>query len=203
MWAVILKKYKVIILSCLAGAVLFGLLSLLLPKQYSAESQLYIMADGRGGAAVVDVQSIKFLAKNLKYLVTTPDFAKKVIDGPDATFDREIWSGLDERSQRYMWKKNVRPCLKEGSNIIRLKVFSGNKADALAFSQAVTQTLEQRGFEYLGEGVVIKVVSEPLVSKWPARPCYGCNMVLGFLLGGLISVLWIIRQHSKRHFFFS
>ncbi|PIT88105.1 MAG: hypothetical protein COU29_03785 [Candidatus Magasanikbacteria bacterium CG10_big_fil_rev_8_21_14_0_10_36_32] len=204
MWSVILKKYKIIVLFCVAGGMMFGLLSLLLPKQYSAESQLYVMTDGRGGMAeVVSIQSVKYLTKSLKYLITTSDFSKKVIDGPDANFDRERWIGLDERTQRYMWKRNVQPCLKEGTGIIRLKVYSENKADALVFSQAVTQTVIQRGFEYLGEGVVVKVVSESIVSKWPARPCYGCNIFLGFLIGGLLSLVWIIRRHSKRHFFFN
>lgn len=203
MLSVILKKYRMVILCGLGGALLFGGLSLLLPKQYSAESKVYVMADGRASTLVTaPVQSIKFLSKSLVYLITSPDFAKKVIDSPDASFDPEPWNGLDERSRRNLWHRNVHPCLIRGTGLIRLKVYSGDKADALAFSRAITQTLAQRGFEYTGNEVTVKVVSEPLVSRWPARPHYVWNIIFGFLAGILASVAWIIRRHSKRHFFF-
>lgn len=182
---------------------MLGVLSLLLPKQYSAESQIYLMADSHGGATAVSVQSIKYLSKSLKYLITTPDFAKKVIDSQDVSFERERWSGLDERARRRLWKKDVRPRLIGGTGLIRLKVYSIDKADALAFSRSITQNLLQKGFEYLSDGVAVKVVSEPLVSRWPTRPYYCANMVLGFFIGIFLSILWIIRKHSKRHFFFS
>jgi hypothetical protein len=57
--------------------------------------------------------------------------------------------------------------------------------------------LVTQGWEYLGGDVAIKIVSEPLVSKWPVRPSVPLNGAIGFLVGFLIFSLWVIRY--KKH----
>lgn len=197
MWHLLSKNIKLILVWSFVFAVLSMVAGLFFPKQYSATSQVLIISrDKEGTDPYTQARSAEKIGANLAQLINTTDFYDKVMSSP-ASFDRTPWSKLNDRQQRKKWSKDVTANMIYGVSVMNVKVFGRSQAEAINLSKAVSQTLVSQGWEYLGGDVAIKIVSEPLVSKWPVRPSIPLNGAVGFLLGFLICSLWAIRY--KKH----
>ncbi|OGH91213.1 MAG: hypothetical protein A2534_00770 [Candidatus Magasanikbacteria bacterium RIFOXYD2_FULL_39_9] len=197
MWHLLVKNIKLILVWSFVFAILSMVSSLFFPKQYSATSQVLIISrDKEGTDPYTQARSAEKIGANLAQIMKTTDFYNKVMSSP-ASFDKTPWSKLTDRGQRKKWNKDISANMLYGVSLMNVKVFSYSQAEAAALSKAVSQTLVTQGWEYLGGDVAIKIVSEPLVSKWPVRPSVPLNGAVGFLVGFLIFSLWVIRY--KKH----
>ena len=88
-----------------------------------------------------------------------------------------------------------------GTSLMNMVVYSKDKKEAVNLANAISGTLSTYGWEYVGGNVTIKSVNSPLVSVIPARPNFILNIIVGFVVGVLISGLWVIRY--KKHNLFS
>lgn len=196
----ILKKHSTLIIVWgLIFATLSIFASLFFPRQYSATSQVLIISRDKAGVdPYTQARSAEKVGANLTELINTTDFFNKVMTNTSYPFNREPWQNLTDRQQRKRWNKNVQANMLYGVSLMNIKVYSDSKADTLALSEAITQTMVTQGWEYLGGDVAIKSVTNPLVSRWPTRPNILANAGIGFLVGLLISSLWILRyrKHS-------
>lgn len=195
------KNIKLIVAWALVFAVLSVVVSLFFPKQYSATSQVLIIArDKTGVDPYTQARSAERIGANLAQVMNTTDFYNKVMNSGASTFDREPWKNLTDRQQRKKWTKDVRAAMVYGGSLMEINAFSYNQAEAVNLSNAITQTLASQGWEYLGGDVAIKIVSNPLASRWPARPNMLINAGIGFLVGFFISGLWVLRFRRKHLF---
>ena len=197
MWHLLTKNIKLILVWSFVFAFLSMFSSLFFPKQFSATSQVLIISRDKGGTdPYTQARSAEKIGANLAQIMNTTDFYNKVLSSP-ASFDRAPWSKLTDRQQRKKWNKDVSANMLYGVSLMNVEVFSYSQAEAINLSKAVSQTLVIQGWEYLGGDVAIKLVSEPLVSKWPTRPSVPLNGAVGFLVGFLIFSLWVLRY--KKH----
>ncbi len=195
------KNAKLIFTWGLVFAVLSLAASLFFPKQYSASSQVLIISRDRAGVdPYTQARSAERIGANLAQVMNTTDFYNKVMNSGAYPFSREPWNNLTDRQQRKKWTKDVRAAMVYGGSLLGINVFSYSQAEAVNLSNAITQTLAAQGWEYLGGDVAIKIVSDPLASRWPARPNLLINAVVGLLVGILISGLWVLR-FRRRHLF--
>jgi capsular polysaccharide biosynthesis protein len=198
MFHILRKHLTLIVIWGLVFALLSAFGSLFFPKQYSAISQVLIISRDKTGAdPYTQARSAEKIGANLAQIMDTTDFYNKVINNASMPFDREPWKNLTDRQQRKKWTKDVQASMLYGVNVMNVKVYAKDQAEAANLSNAVSQTLVSQGWEYLGGDVAIKLISEPLASSWPVRPNILLNAVLGFLIGGLISSLWVLRY--KKH----
>ncbi len=175
--------------------------SLFFPKQYSATSQVLIISrDKTGVDPYTQARSAEKVGANLTELINTTDFFNKVMSNATYSFDRDPWKDLIDRKQRKKWTKDVQANMSYGVSIMNIKVFSYSPDEALALSNAITQTMVTQGWEYLGGDVAIKSVSDSLISRWPDRPNFFANAGIGFLVGVLISSLWVLRYRKHNLF---
>ncbi len=176
--------------------------SLFFPRQYSATSQVLIISRDKSGVdPYTQARSAEKVGQNLTQIINTTDFYNKVISNENYVFDRTPWKNLsDERKKRKKWNKDVQANMLYGVSIMNIKVYSYSQNEALALSNAITQTMVTQGWEYLGGDVAIKSVSDPLVSRWPTRPNLFANAGIGFLVGALISSLWVLRYRKHTLF---
>ena len=188
-----LSKYaKMILLWGVIFALVAGIGSLIWPKQYSATSQLLLISRDRTGVdPYTQAKSAERIGENLAEVLKTTDFYSKVFELSTATFDKTRWQNLTERNQRKQWQKDVQANMIYNTSLLSVSAYSKTQDDAVALSQAVTETLVNRGWEYVGGDVSLKVVNAPLVSRLPARPNILLNIALGFALGILLSGLWV------------
>lgn len=198
MFHLLRKHLALIVVWGLVFSLLSTVSSLFFPKQYSATSEVLIISRDKTGAdPYTQARSAEKIGANLAQIMNTTDFFNKVIANTAMPFDREAWTKLEDRKQRKKWTKDVQASMLYAVSIMSIKAHSYSQAEAKNLANAVSQTLVSQGWEYLGGDVAIKLISEPLVSKRPVRPNILLNAGLGFLIGGLISALWVLRY--KKH----
>ncbi len=200
MLSLIHKHLKFII----AWGIVFALLSLLVsvffPPYYSASTQVLIISRSQSGVdPYTQVKSAERIGENLAQVMQTTDFYNKVMSSGAANFDKTRWQGLTDRALRKQWQRDVEGAMAYGSSLLNIKTYSRTPEDAKALAVAVTETVSSRGWEYAGGDVAIKIVNDPLVSRFPARPNYVMNAVVGFVLGLLLSGWWVVTY--RKHLF--
>ena len=201
MFHILEKHAKLILTWGLAFAILSAGVSLFFPKQYSAVSQVLIISRDRAGVdPYTQARSAERIGANLAQVMNTTDFYNKVLNSNAYPFDREPWKNLSDRRQRKKWAKDAQAAMVYGVSLMNIKVYSYSPNEAVNLANAITQTLAAQGWEYLGGDVAIKAVTTPLVSRWPARPNILINSAAGFLIGILISSLWVLRYKRRRLF---
>jgi len=204
MWGFLAKKIPALIGWGLLVAIITSAISWFLPWQYSAESQVLLLSSDRFGAdPYTEIKAAERVGENLVQLMKTTDFYKKVFESTGATFDKAAWAAMSERDRRKHWRKDVQPAMLYGTSLLRVVVYGKNQAEALALSSSVTRALAARAGEYIGSDISVKIVSDSLVSRWPARPNFALNAILGFLAGVVLSGLWLIAKHRRHHLVFN
>ncbi len=197
----ILQKHLRLVIS---WGVVFALLSLLVsvffPPYYSATTQVLIISRDRSGVdPYTQVKSAERIGENLAQVMRTTDFFNKVMTSGSANFDKTRWQGLTDRKLRKQWQRDVEGTMAYGSSLLNIKTYGRSADDAKALAAAVTETVSSRGWEYAGGDVAIKIVNDPLASRWPTRPNYLLNALVGFVLGLLLSGWWVVTY--KKHLF--
>jgi len=177
--------------------VVFALFSLLVSffflPYYSATTQVLIISRDRSGVdPYTQVKSAERIGENLAQVMRTTDFMAKVMASGAATFDKTRWEGLSDRKLRKQWQRDVVGSMSYGSSLLNIEVYSRSQDDAKNLSAAVTETISSRGWEYVGGDIAIKIVNDPLISRFPARPDYPTNAGVGFVLGALLSSWWVV-----------
>jgi len=198
----LLLKYWKTILSCGLLLAVLGLgISLLFPKQYSAESQLLIITQDRYGVdPYTQAKAAERIGENLTQIMATADFYNKVMSSGQ-NFNRDVWNNMkNERERRKQWQKNVQASVVYGTSLMRVAAYAASAEEATALNNAVAKTITNSGWEYAGGDVMIKIVSDPLASRWYARPNFFMNGLLGLLVGVFLSALWVIRYKTHHVF---
>jgi capsular polysaccharide biosynthesis protein len=179
-------------------ALLAGIVSVLIPGYYKAESDVIIISRNQVGLDPFTESKIaEQIGGNLAQVVGTEDFYTKVMQAPGTTFDKTRWTNLTSRDLRKFWARDVTAQVVYGTNLLKIMVYSTSKDDTQKLANAVTDTLVGRGLEYVGGGVNLKVVNTPLVSRFQARPNIFVTTAGGFVAGVVLAGLWLVRY--KRH----
>jgi capsular polysaccharide biosynthesis protein len=182
-------------------ALIAGGVSLLFPLQYSAVSRVLIISRDRAGVdPYTQAKSAERIGENLAEVIKTTDFYGKVIESASVSFDKDFWKNLSERQQRKNWQRDVKPETIYGTSLLKITTFSTSPDEVKNLCNAVVQTLTSRGWEYIGGDVVLKQVDNPLVSVFPTRPNIIANTLAGFIVGMLLSSLWILKYRRHTHF---
>lgn len=201
MISLIFKHWKLVFFWGLFFASASVGVSLLFPRQYSADSQILIITRDRYGVdPYTQAKAAERVGENLAQIMKTADFYNKVI-ASEFTFNKDSWKNIStERLRRKNWQKDVLANVIYGTSLMKITVYRDTPQEATALSNAVTQTITARGWEYVGGDVVIKVVGEPLSSRWYARPNFTMNGLFGFMVGAFLAALWTVRYKKHRVF---
>jgi len=192
------KKIRLILVWAFLCALLVAIVTLLLPKQYNAQSQILVISRSSSGVdPYTQAKSAETIGENLSQVINTTDFYEKVIASSD-TFNKDYWKKLADRKRRKEWQKDVQASVVYGTGLLNINTYASGKQDAINLSKAVSNAVATYGWEYVGGNVVLKVVTQPLEPKFPARPNFVLNTVAGFILGGLLAVAWLVR-YKKHH----
>lgn len=201
MLAILSRHFKLLAVWGVVVALAAAGVSLFIPMQYSAVSQLLIISRSQGGVdPYTQAKAAERVGENISEVMRTSDFYGKVLDSAVA-FDKASWKKLSERAERKKWQRDVLPESVYGTSLLKITVYGATQSEAINLSNAVTQTVASRGWEYVGGDVVLKQVDNPLVSRFPARPNIIINTLAGFAIGVFLSGLWLVAY--KKHTWFS
>ena len=198
----VLKQHAgLLLLWGVIAAVVAGVASFLFPIQYSAVSQVLIISRDRAGVdPYTQAKSAERIGENLSEVIKTTDFYDKVMESNAVPFDKDIWKNLGDRQQRKKWQRDVKPETVYGTSLLKVTTYAATPDEVKNLCNAVVQTITSRGWEYIGGDVVLKQVDNPLVSLFPARPNLAINLLSGFVVGVLLSALWILKYRRHIHF---
>ncbi len=190
---VLQQHFKLLIVWGAVFALYFGTVALMFPFQYRATGQVLVVPG-------LDAKSAELDGKNFAVVVKTTDFFGKVMDMNAVNFDKSVWKNLAEGDRRYQWQRDVKARLIDDTSILRITTYAATPGEARNLNNAVAQTLVARGGEYTGGGVTLKQVDEALVSRYPERPQVFLSIFVGFIVGVLLSGLWLTRYRGRTHF---
>lgn len=191
---------KTMALITVSALILSIVLSFLHPLEYRSSSRLLLVqpTDTTSDAYGV-IKSVERTSENLSQVMYTTSFFDRVMD---AGFDiDESYFKVDEKKRRKQWAKMISAQVVRGSGMLEIQVHHTQQAQALELNRAIAYTLSlSGGLEYLGNrNIQIKEVDPPLVSKWPVRPNFVLNGLLGAIAGFIISIIYIFLGVSQVH----
>jgi len=176
-------------------AIIAGIITALFPLQYRADAQVLIISQSRYGVDPYTViRSAERVGENISQVMKTSDFYNKVRELGQAGIDWSQFEGLNDRDKRKKWEKTIEPSVVYGTGVLNVSAYSVDSAEAQALAAAAANTLVSKGWEYVGGDVTIKIVNQPIVTRYPVRPNILINVVLGFIVGILLTSLMVVRK---------
>lgn len=198
---VVRRSWPLVLFWAVLGALVLNSVAFFVPRQYSAVSQVLLIARDRNGVdPYTQAKSAERIGENLARVMQTSDFFDKVMTLPETSFDKNVWKNLDERAERRKWQRDVKAVVVYNTSLLKITTHAASKEEVVRLSNAIAQTLTAHGWEYIGGDVVLKQVDTPLVSRLPARPDFVITTLAGLLLGGLLCGVWLT-YYKKRSIF--
>jgi len=199
-WHALFKRYKLIIFSGVVLALVIVVVLLVLsflrimPLQYRADAEVLIISQSRYGVdPYTAAKSAERVGENLVQVMKTSDFYQKTLS-QGRGLDVSQYENLSELKRRKLWQKNLVGSVVYGTSVLNVSAYHKNAEEAKKWAGAAAEVLAARGWEYVGGDVVMKVVNNPVVSKWPSRPNLFLNAVLGFVVGGLLAAWAVLKN---------
>lgn len=188
-----LFRQKKKIIAIITGAFVLAslLLSLIHPLEYSASNRLLVIQPTNIALdAYSATKSVERIGEKLSEVVYTTSFYDKVMN---SNFDINTeYFKKDERKKRKQWRKMVETQVVRGSGMIKLNIYHTNKAQAAQILNAITHVFHTSGWEYVGSmNIQITEVDSLLISKWPVRPNFIINGILGLIIGLIVSLIYV------------
>jgi hypothetical protein len=103
-----------------------------------------------------------------------------------------------------LWNKTVSAVAQGDTGIITVSVFHTDQNQAELISNAINNVLITKNNLYIGEGdrVKIKVLNDPIVSRWPVQPnlvfIFSMSLVFGFIFFVCYLMLYPLRMEYSR-----
>ncbi len=178
------------------GLVLAVILSFLNRLEYSSTVRLLIIQDVGVVDAYTAARSSERIAEDLSTITYTTSFYDKVMDagfGID-----EDYFDADEYKRRKQWNKTISTTVARGTGLLTIKAYHQDVDQAERIASAIAFVLTNEGWTYTSGGsITVRLVDEPLNSRWPARPNIPANAFSGLVLGGLIGVVYVMIQFER------
>lgn len=196
------KRWKPVIALSLLCSLISIFVSLLFPFKYRADTQVLIISKSRYGVdPYTVVKSAERVAENIIEIMKSSDFYTKVRSQEGFGMDWSSFDRLNERERRKLWDKTIKPSVVYGTGILNISVRYKDKEETGLIASAAARALTEKGWEYVGGDVTIKVINEAMVSKWPATPNFFVNAVLGFLIGALLMTVLLSERDQHKNLF--
>ncbi|PIR74560.1 MAG: hypothetical protein COU35_01620 [Candidatus Magasanikbacteria bacterium CG10_big_fil_rev_8_21_14_0_10_47_10] len=194
---VLKKRSKVIFMTGVIVALVTLLISLLFPLQYRADAQVLIISQSRYGVdPYTVVRSAERVGQNISQVVKTTDFFEKVVEQRQLGLDTSRFENVPELTRRQRWEKTIDASVVFGTGVLNVSAYHTNQEQARRYATAAVTALVEKGWEYVGGDVTIKVVNDAVVSKLPVRPNLLLNTVLGFLVGAAAMAAISLRKKN-------
>lgn len=159
--------------------VLAAFFTLLKPFEYSAAMKFLVWQKGLSYLdPLAQARATERTSKSLGALIKTQVFMEEVLN---SGFLIDLDLPYDEAKKRKIWENKIETQVDQDTGILKVTVYDTHPHQAQILAQAIGEILTKKiSYFYPGEELTIKMVEEPLTSKYPTRP----NLVLN--LGGAL-----------------
>lgn len=197
----LLLGWKRILMFAVVSALFGAALSFLFPLQYSSTMRLLIIQRQLSTAdPYTAIKASERISDNLSQAIYTTDFFDKVLE-TDFDIDRSVFKA-DEHKRRKQWAQMVDTQVIRGSGMIVLTTYHVDKEQATQIARAISYVLTTEGWQYVGGGdLEVKIVDEPLPSRFPVKPNIPANVLMGFALGLIAGSGYVLMTSQKKGLF--
>lgn len=195
----IVTSWKKIVLFGIVAAFCGAALSFVFPLQYSSSMRLLIIQKQLSQSdPYTAIKASERIADSLGQIIYTTSFYEKVMTA-GFNIDQTVFK-TDELRKRKQWREMIDTQVIRDSGMLGVTVYHEDPDQANQISRAIAFVLTTEGWQYVGGGdLQVKLVDEPLNSRYPVRPNVPANAFMGFVLGliaGTGYVLSITRKHG-------
>ncbi len=195
------EGWKRIILFALFTAVIGAGLSFLFPLRYSAAMRMLIIQKQLSQTdPYTAIRASERISDNLGQIIYTTSFFDKVM-GAKFNIDQSVFKS-EENKKRKQWREMIGTAVVRDSGMLVVTVYHQDPAQAEQIARAIAFVLTTEGWTYVGGGDLdVKLVDEPLISKYPVKPNIPANAFMGFILG-IIAGTGFVLANARKHALF-
>lgn len=190
----ITRKFNAIIIITLLFTLIGLGITLLLPKQYRAESQLVVLQKANSNVDSYTAQrSIDSKIELLIDLVYTDIFFTSVIT-ENAEIKNLFPASLKDR--RALFVRNI-VAIPVGSGFISIDTYDKSSELALTMNKIVGDKLIEKAEELLGDTATIQIVNNPVLYEGVGRPNIILNLFGSAILGFIVGISYILNRKDQ------
>jgi capsular polysaccharide biosynthesis protein len=167
------------------------------PFEYESEVKILVIQKSAVGIDAYSAsKSAERIGNNLSEIIYSSSFFSKVLVAGFA-IDKSYFPN-DEDKRRKKWQESVAADVPSGTTILDVRVYHPVREQATTIAETISYVLERQAPEYIGiPDVELKVVDAPLTSKYPVKPNFLVNLLLGVIVGLFVSISILIINYSE------
>jgi len=187
------QRWKTVVLFGVLAAVAGAGISFLFPLEYSATTRLLVVQRQLTQSdPYTAIRASEQIADSLGKIIYTTSFFDKVVASKYA-IDKSIFSN-DEIKRRKQWRKMIATRVERGSGILVVTAYHKDPQQAIQIARAVATVETLDGPAYLGGGYLqVRLVDDPIQSRYPVRPNVPVNALTGFIIGAIVGAAFAMR----------
>lgn len=193
------REWKKVLGTAVLVALLAALFSFARPLEYSATLRLLVIQRSALGLdPYTAIRSAERVSEHLANVVYTSSFLAQVL-APELDVDQSIFNS-DARKRREQWQRMVQTEIARGTGILTITAYHPRRDEAEHIATAIGSVLQTAGWTYVGGSAAdlqVRVVDEPIASRFPVRPPIPANALGGFVLGALLGVGYVIYRAEQ------
>ncbi len=200
---IVLKGWKKVLFFGLVAMVAAIGLSLLQPLKYSSSVRMLIIQPANYNVdPYTAIRSAEQIGNNLAQVVYTTDFFSKVMNAGSSRYSIDpTYYPDNDAKRRKLWSQMVSVKVENGTGLLNITVYHPDKDQATQVAQSIAYVMMSEGANYIGgTPLQIRLVDEPLVSRFPVKPNLAVNGFTGLLLGALFGIAYAILTDKSRKF---
>lgn len=181
--ALLRKAWLIALISLLGVLLAFGVTKFFITPTYESAAMFYVNnsqdKDSTSGITSSDISASKSLVDSYIVILNTRDTLEDIIDYANVDLSYRQLGGMISASSV------------NGTEIFEIVVTSEDPEEAKLLADAVTEVFPRRISSVI-EGSSASVVEHASIPTSPSSPSYLMNVFIGFLLGAVISVAFVI-----------
>jgi capsular polysaccharide biosynthesis protein len=167
--------------------------SLLFPLEYSSTMRLLIIQKQLSTTdPYTAIKAAEGMSTNLSQIMYTTSFYDKVMTAK-FNIDQSYFK-TDERKRREQWNKMIATSVTRESGMLVVTVYHKDPEQASQIARAIAFVMTTEGWQYVGSDLQVKLVDDPLQSRWPTRPNLPGNAVTGFVIGAIFGSVRLLTK---------
>lgn len=208
LFLVLFKKLPWIILTVLIGtAAAFGITRYLIPPEYTSEISLYVnnvTQDGQVATSVNlnDINASQKLVNTYIVILQNDEVLNQVAEGLTAEFSSEWLQTIlpfsetpdGSRLEAKTLRKVISMSAVNNTEVLKIEAETKNANVSARICTLITEVAPEVLQRVVKAGSV-EVIGEAVPAYVPSSPRLMLNCVIGFLLGGVVSVLYFLIRH--------
>lgn len=198
----LLKKlrqgYKRIIAYSLVLLVIGLTVSLLQPQLYRSRSKLLVTMYGNDYYAID--KGNQYFASLLPKIASSQSFFNDLFSGSADTYGLDrAYFGSTYREEMRAWERTMSISM-DAQGILTVDIYHSNPEQAKQISMALDNYLiaKESYFQQLADKADIKIIDQPIVSRYPVKPDLAGNAVAAMILGALIGAAMELSRSGEK-----